>query len=87
MRAEQRGSLSNLNYMNISIVICMITHMNISMGDMGDTNTNSRGDYVPLRTTSFLSCALFICSTQQIFDEGKQWGGGLKECVSKYERA
>ena len=69
MRAEQRGSLSNLNYMNISIVICMITHMNISMGDMGDTNTNSRGDYVPLRTTSFLSCALFICSTQQIFDE------------------
>lgn len=46
MRAEQRGSLSNLNYMNIS------------MGDMGDTNTNSMGDHVPLRTTSFLSCAL-----------------------------
>lgn len=88
MRAEQRGRLSNLNYMNISIVICMITHMNISMDDMGDTNTNiSMSDHVPLRTASFLSCTLFISSTQQIFDEGKQWGGGLKECVSNYERA
>ena len=57
----------------------MITHMNISMDDMGDTNTNiSMSDRVPLRTTSFLSCTLFISSTQQIFDEGKQWGGAWK---------
>lgn len=79
MRAEQGGSLSYLNYMNISKMICMITHMNISMDDMGDTNTNiSMGDHVPLRITSFLSCALFISGTQQILDEGKQWGGGAE---------
>ena len=67
MRAEQGGSLSYLNYMNISKMICMITHMNISMDD-----------HVPLRITSFLSCALFISGTQQIIDEGKQWGGGAE---------
>ena len=79
MRAEQGGSLSYLNYMNISKMICMITHMNISMDDMGDTNMNiSMGDHVPLRITSFLSCALFISGTQQIIDEGKQWGGGAE---------
>lgn len=79
MRAEQGGSLSYLNYMNISKMICMITHMNISMDDMGDTNTNiSMGDHVSLRITSFLSCALFISGTQQILDEGKQWGGGAE---------
>ena len=55
MRAEQGGSLSYLNYMNISM-----------------------GDHVPLRITSFLSCALFISGTQQIIDEGKQWGGGAE---------
>ena len=60
-------------------MICMITHMNISMDDMGDTNTNiSMGDHVSLRITSFLSCALFISGTQQILDEGKQWGGGAE---------
>lgn len=65
MRAEQGGSLSYLNYMNISKMICMITHINISMDDMGDTNMNiSMGDHVPLRITSFLSCALFISGTQ-----------------------
>lgn len=56
------------------------------MGDMGDTITNSMGDHA-FEDHQFLSCALFICSTQQIFDEVlKQWGGGLKEC-GKYERA